>query len=287
MKKILVPTDFSEQAGYAAEVAASIARKTGAALHLFHIIDIPNYSDNPSFPVVPESGLLAKQAKERMEDAAGAPYFKGLNLTESIEFDSTYQRIIEKVKEDEIDLIVIGSHGTSGIERFLIGSTTEKVIQFSPCPVLTIRERLENFDIKSMVFASNFFEEVPEGFNKVQQFADIYNANIHLLKVNTRHHFTTTRYNLHAIDGFIKECKIQKYTINIYDDDGEEDGILHFAEDIGADMIALTTHGRTGLSHLINGSIAETLAEQSPRPLLTFKTKHAHLKYGFTGAQNR
>lgn len=287
MKKILVPTDFSEQAGYAAEVAASIARKTDAELHLLHIIDIPNYSDNPRFPVVPESGVLAKQAKERMEEITGAPYFKGLTLIETIEFDSTYQRIIEKVKEDEIDLVVIGSHGTSGIERFLIGSTTEKVIQFSPCLVLTIRERIENFDIKSIVFASNFFGEVSEGFNKVQEFADIYNAKIHLLKVNTRHHFTTTRYNQHAIEGFIKECNAKNYTINIYDDDSEEDGILHFAEDIGADMIALATHGRSGLSHLINGSIAETLSEQSPRPLLTFKTKHVKLKYGIIGPYSR
>lgn len=277
MKKILVPTDFSEQAGYAAEVAASIAKKNDAELHLLHIIDIPNYSDNPSFPVVPESGLIAKQAKVRMEEAAGAPYFRDVKLTQVIEFDTTYQRIIEKVKEDDIDLIVIGSHGTSGIERFLIGSTTEKVIQFSPCLVLTIRERIEAFDIKSIVFASNFFNEASDGFNKVQEFVEIFDAKIHLLKVNTRHHFTTTRHNQQAIDTFIKNNTIKNYTINIYDDDSEEDGILHFSEDVNADMIALTTHGRTGLSHLINGSIAETLSEVSPKPLLTYKTKHPRI----------
>ncbi|NTV44989.1 MAG: universal stress protein [Chlorobiales bacterium] len=277
MKKILVPTDFSEQAGYAAEVAASIAKKNDAELHLLHIIDIPNYSDNPSFPVVPESGLIAKQAKERMEEAAGAPYFRDVKLTQVIEFDTTYQRIIEKVKEDDIDLIVIGSHGTSGIERFLIGSTTEKVIQFSPCLVLTIRERIEAFDIKSIVFASNFFNEASDGFNKVQEFVEIFGAKIHLLKVNTRHHFTTTRHNQQAIDTFIKNNTIKNFTINIYDDDSEEDGILHFSEDVNADMIALTTHGRTGLSHLINGSIAETLSEVSPKPLLTYKTKHPRI----------
>jgi len=287
MKKILVPTDFSEQAENAAEVAASIARKTGASVHLLHVIDLPNYVDSPSFRAIAESSQLKQKADTQIEALAKCPFLDGLSVCTAIEYDSAYQCIVDKAKGEKFDLIVIGSHGTSGIEKFLIGSVTEKVIQFAPCLVLAVKNRIESFEVKSMVFASNFFGEVTNSFLQVQKLAKLYGSKIHLLKVNTRQHFATTRYNKRTIEGFIEDCKVHNYTINIYDDDSEEEGILHFCEEINPDLLVIPTHGRTGLSHLINGSLAENLSEHSPRPVLCFKIKHVRLKYGIVGPYSK
>jgi len=287
MKKILVPTDYSVQSLYAAQVAASIAKKSGASIQFIHIIDLPSYADSPSFRLISESSELKKQAEEAMNDLLNKVDTTDLKISTAIEFDSVYQRIVEIAKNEPIDLIVIGSHGTNGIEKYLIGSVTEKVIQLSPCLVLAVKNPIENFDIKSMVFASSFYGEVCESYPKVQAFANIFGAKIHLLKVNTRHHFETTRYSKKLIEGFIKECNAQNFTVNTYNDDTEEEGVLHFAEDINADLIALATHRRTGLSHLINGSLTEHLTDQSPKPVLCYKTKHIKLKYGIIGPYSR
>lgn len=287
MNKILLPTDFSEQAYNAAKVAASIAKKADASIQILHVIDLPSYADSPSFRLISESSDLKKQAEEAMKELLEKVDFEGIDVTATIEFDSIYQRIVEIAKQEPIDLIVIGSHGTSGIEKFLIGSVTEKVIQLAPCLVLAIKYPIETIDIQSMVFASSFYGEVYENFPKIQAFADIFNAKIHLLKVNTRHHFETTRYSKKAIEAFVNECNLTNYSINIYNDDTEEEGILHFAEDAGVDLIALATHGRTGLSHLINGSLTEHLSDHSPKPLLCYKTKHIKIKYGIIGPYSR
>lgn len=76
------------------------------------------------------------------------------------------------------------------------------------------------------------------------------------------------------IKEFVRFNELQNYTINIYNDKVEEDGIIYFAQDIEADLIALATHGRTGLLHLLSGSIAEDVVNHAKRPVWTFRLKH-------------
>ena len=162
MKRILVPTDFSEFAYYAAEVAAGIAKKTGARVFLLHAIDMPSYSRNDSFSEVPdtmEGIFLLKRAKQEFEKLINQPFFEGVEVAEVLQWENVYDTITEKAKEFEIDLIVMGSRGSSGAQEFLVGSNTEKIIRTAYCPVLTIKERITDFNPKNVVFASNFFEE--------------------------------------------------------------------------------------------------------------------------------
>jgi nucleotide-binding universal stress UspA family protein len=76
------------------------------------------------------------------------------------------------------------------------------------------------------------------------------------------------------MEEFAKKLKLTNYTINVFNDVSEEEGIIYFAESINADMIAMATHGRTGFAHVLAGSIAEDVVSHSKRPVLTFVTKH-------------
>jgi hypothetical protein len=75
------------------------------------------------------------------------------------------------------------------------------------------------------------------------------------------------------MERFAKKLCLKNYTLNVFNDLSEEEGIIHFANSINADLIALATHGRTGFAHVIAGSIAEDVANHSRKPVLTYVTK--------------
>ncbi len=285
MKKILVPTDFSDQALYAFEAAASIARKSNAELHLYHVIEVPDYpeiTDIIAYRTLGSTDVL-EEIEKKLAQTADCDQCSDIEVTYSVDFDTPYEKISRKAADGQFDLIVTGSHGRQGLNKILVGSTAEKVIQHAPCLVLTIKEPVSYFSPSNIVFGSNFYGEIAEGFSALQDFADLYDATLHLLKVNTRSHFETSRYSRELMESFAEEQKLSNYTINIYNDDSEEEGILHFSRDMQADLICVPTHGKTGLSHLIGGSIAESVSEHAYRPVLTYKIKPVKMEYGVIG----
>jgi nucleotide-binding universal stress UspA family protein len=274
MHRILVPTDFSECAEMAVEAAASIARKTNSRLYLMHIVHIPSYESNTSlesFQDFAEGIFIMKLVKKKFAELLAKPFLSDVNVIELIQFDSVYESISKQAKDNEIDLIVMGSHGTSGAKELLIGSNTERIIRTSVIPVLTIKSRHQDFNPQNIIFASNFYGESDKNFSRIHAIANIFGAKIHLLKVNTPNNFETTRYSEQLIAEFAKRTGIQNYTSNIYNDEKVEDGIHHFSERVNADLIAMETHGRTGIAHLLTGSITEGVANHSKLPVLSVK----------------
>jgi len=165
----------------------------------------------------------------------------------------------------------MGFKGHSELEEMIIGSNTEKIVRSSKRPVIVVKQNSKKFKLKTLVFASNFKEENKEVFAKFIDFANTFNSKIHLLKVNTPANFQSTSEAKQKVNDFIKDFNLPKYKINIYNDASVEKGILNFAKDINADLIALSTHGRTGLAHLFTGSVTKNLTKKALKPMLTIK----------------
>lgn len=277
MKKILVPTDFSPNSIEAIEVAAQIAKKTDARLYLLHVVNIPSYvGDNLSntFQDTTEGLFLLKLAQKRFKELLSKSFLKNVNVVEALQFnDSVFDQVDKQVTKNNIDLIVMGSKGTSGLKEMMIGSNTEKVIRMSPCPVLTIKQRDQKFSPKNIVFASNFLKEAEAIFPSVCDFADLFGSRIHLLKIITPASFEKTGISMKTMNDFAKKFKLKNYTANTYNDVTVEDAVISFCKETNADMVSMGTHGRTGVSHLFSGSIAEDVANHASRPLLTFRIK--------------
>jgi nucleotide-binding universal stress UspA family protein len=275
MKNILVPIDFSVQARYAAKVATDIARLTNAKIFLLHMLELPTGIVDPSSfgnsNNTPTTLLFLKRAHEKFEDFKKLPFFKGIEVEDSVQFHKAYDGIIDESKKQYADLIVMGSKGTSGLEEMLVGSNTEKVVRNSDIPVLVIKQDVDNFKIENIVFASNFEQKNKVAFQNILNFAAIFNARLHLLKINTIHNFETTKESSDAIRNFINEFDLGDYTLNIYNDVSIEAGILNFSNVIDADVILLNTSGRRGLAHLFTGSISEDLTNHAKLPVVTFK----------------
>jgi nucleotide-binding universal stress UspA family protein len=276
MKKILVPTDFSECAYEATKVAVEIAIKTEATIFLTHIIDIPLSDTNTNIGMVntdiPEAVFLMKRTKQQFESLLKDPMFdKVTRVIESVDFSGTYDRVIEKAKELDIDLIVMGSHGSKGAKEFLIGSNTERVINLASCPVLTVKKYQPITEIKDIVFASDFKEEALDVYNRLDTVFSLLNANIHLLKVITPLNFEPSEKALASINSIASKLHLKNSTKNAYADYSEEEGMEHFAQSVNASVIAIGTHGRRGVGQFFRGNKAASLVNHSDKMILSFK----------------
>jgi nucleotide-binding universal stress UspA family protein len=273
MKKILIPTDFSKNAEYALKVAAQIAKKNNGEIILLHMLELPNQGSDAvvSGKSIPEIMFFKNAAMNKLEDLMDADYLKGIPVSEIIQFELAFDGILNISKKNDVDLIVMGSHGASGFKEMFIGSNAEKVVRNSEIPVLIIKEENDNFEVNDFVFASDFSEEIKKPFEKVVAVAEKFGAKLHVVTINTPSNFKPTAVSESITHNFLANFKSDAIVTHIYNDTSIEGGVLNFANSINADLIGMSTHGRKGLSHFLNGSISEDLVNHSVRPVITFK----------------
>ena len=273
MKKILIPTDFSKHAEYALKVAAQIARKNNGEIILLHMLELPNQASDAigGGAAIPEIMFFKNAAIKKLENLMDEDYLDGIKVSEVVQFELAFDGILKISKVNEVDLIVMGSHGASGYKEMFIGSNAEKVVRNSEVPVLIIKAEEENFEVNDFVFASDFSEEIKKPFEKVVEFANKFDATLHLAMINTPNNFKPTSLSNQIMDEFVANFRVNKFKTHIYNESNVEKGILNFANSIDADLIGMSTHGRKGLSHFFNGSISEDLVNHSSRPVVTFK----------------
>lgn len=272
MKRILVPTDFSEQAENALKVALKLSQKYGSEIYVLHSMEMPLHlatsSDSGSLP---ESLFFIKLAEKRFGELREKNYLDGVTLNETIGHNEIYEDIDEACAKNDIDLVVMGSNGASGFKEMFVGSNTEKVVRTSKIPVLVIKNNHSDFKISNFVFATDFSEEGRGALDKAQKFAKMVDAKMHLLFVNTPADFKTSAQAQHIMEKFVRGMGLENYSLNIYNDTSVEKGILNFTQHIKAQLIGMGTHGRKGISHFFNGSISEDMVNHANMPVITFK----------------
>jgi nucleotide-binding universal stress UspA family protein len=280
MKSILVPYDFSEEAEYAFKFAQELAAKAACKLKVVHVIEIPttkhfntmgevnfdeNYIDRVFITEMVEK--RKKQLKELEEAHSVKPY----QFSTKISFGNPYAGISSEITEIKADLVVMGSKGSSGLEELLIGSNTEKVVRHSKSPVITIKRATAMSDVKNIVFASDFSEDSKKVISQLKDLQDLLHAKISLVKINTPNSFENTLTTTKKINDFIAANTLENVKVDIFNSSSEEEGIIEYADEYNADMIAMATHGRTGFMHLLSGSIAEDVVNSAERPVWTMK----------------
>lgn len=276
MEKILVPTDFSEEAENALKVAAQLAKKYDAEIFLMNMLEFPadTYKSavNPNeIEQLPESLFFMKMARKRFDKLLNQDFLKGVKITQTVEFRKAFDGIIDGVNKYNIDLIVMGSAGASGISEIFIGSNTEKVVRHSKIPVLVIKEAVENFKVNNFVFATDLEDKRKQAFWKALKLANEIDAKLHVVYVNTLSRFNTTNEIEKKIESFTADAPLQNFTTHIYNAHSIEEGILKYAKKVDADLMGIATSGRKGLAHLLNGSISQELVNHAKKPVITFR----------------
>ena len=282
MKKILVPTDFSKPAQIAIDVAADIAKKSNGQIILLHVVE---EASGTSFKITGEVDVsggwedklftmkLIERSKKQLAKAIEEVKATGVKVKEELRLGTAFHGIRDIITEHKVDLVVMGSAGHSKLEEMIIGTNTEKVVRHSKCPVLTVHKKPTTTDFKDIVYASSMSKDEEVFSRIVRTTQQLYDATIHLVRINTPGNFQRDAVVRKYMEDFAKKLQLKKFTINIFNDLTEEEGIIYFADSINADLIAMATHGRTGFAHVLAGSIAEEVVSHSKRPVLTFVTK--------------
>ncbi|MGY5849081.1 universal stress protein [Salegentibacter sp. F14] len=277
MKRILVPTDFSDQAENALKVAAQLARKFDSEIYLLHMLELPLQLIDPvqgsNAHNLPESIFFMKLAHQRFSNLMSKPYLKDLKVKETVLFHQAFEGIKEVSEERECDIIIMGSHGASGFKEMFIGSNTEKVVRSSTVPVLVIKKEEHEFKVEDFVFATDADEANRHTLTQAREIAKKLSANLHLLFINTPNNFITTKEAYEMLERFTtgSEVNVDQIKMHVYNDTSVEKGILNFARNLDAGLIGISTHGRKGIAHFFNGSVSEDLVNHANRPVVTFR----------------
>jgi nucleotide-binding universal stress UspA family protein len=150
-RKFLVPIDFSEHSKQTVESATQLALLTGGSITLLHVFQVPNYpaafyqglyTEHEQVKIQVDS--LKREANAQLALVIEQITATGLEAQPLLRIGTAYDEIVKAAKEIRADLIVIGSHGHAGFERFLVGSTAERVVQYAPCPVLVVKKKLDH-----------------------------------------------------------------------------------------------------------------------------------------------
>jgi nucleotide-binding universal stress UspA family protein len=281
MKNIIVPTDFSKEAGYAVDAAAMLARKLGSTVQLLHIVEAPsaqsfNVTGEIRGPSTIDDVFLIKlieRVKSQLNKIVSAPLFKDVKVSYQVDVGAVVPSIKKAVTKAKADLVIMGTQGVSGWNEVLIGSNTEKVVRMISCPVLTLKGALKPANLKSIAFATDMGPKQAKIVAQVKQFQTALNAKLHIVTINTPANFRSDRLTNPKLESFAKSNNLSNYTLNIHNDAVEGDGIMSFALQKQVGMIAMATHGRTGLAHILSGSIAEEIVNHSKIPVMTFNIK--------------
>ena len=275
MKKILVPTDFSDTAEHALKIAAQLAKKHNSEIYLLHMLELPMQLIDPvaggNSQNLPESIFFMKLAHQRFAKLMQRPFLKDIKVHETVMFHQAFDGIMEVSEDYDCDIIIMGSHGASGFKEMFIGSNTEKVVRSSHIPVLVIKNEHGNFEVENFIFATDADGSNKHTLEKAYNFAQLIEAKFHLLFINTPNNFITSTEVRKRIDNFISGFNIHDYEMHIYNDVSVEKGILNFAMKQKKALIGISTHGRKGLAHFFNGSISEDLVNHANMPVVTFK----------------
>lgn len=271
MNRIFLPTDFSDIANNAARLAANIARKSGANIYLFHLLSLPvdweriTVNEEKHFP---ELKALIANTKKRLSDFASSEMFTGLKVEWEVFINDTIEHIVRHAEALQSDLIVMGTHGSSGFNELVIGSNTQKIVRYSNCPVIAVNELPTDYQLKEIALFSDFntSDNYRKLFAHALEVANVFSAKMHLVKVLTP--TDPGEYNIGELEEFVDKSVVRKDFVRIEYLRTVEEGIFDYIRKHKIDLVVMGTHGRTGLMRLIMGSVAEIVVNHSPVPVM-------------------
>lgn len=298
--EILFPTDFSEAAQYAGRYATLLARKLGAALHVIHVpfIALPAApSELTGLAEAYEAGR--RKAEAQLRDLGQTEDWRGLKVRTTVTIGLIEDEILKAVQG--ADLLVMGTHGRTGIARFMLGSVTEKVVRAVPCPVLTVRhpevrvempwggvlagwrKLRETARVQRILIPLDGSALAESVLPAVRELARPFRAALTLIRVippylspSVRPEEKVSAMDRAEVDAYLltKQQAFQEAGMGVeivvrVGDPAQE--ILDCAEAGEVDVIALATHGRSGLNRWLLGSVAEKVLRGSAIPVLLYR----------------
>lgn len=254
--EILVPTDGSDVAERAGSVAIEMATRFDARLSVISVID-------------PDDDVPAQEAIDAIADAASAA---GLDSETDIVDNGgeIHRSIIDYGTEHDVDAIVMGTHGRTGVNRFLLGSVAEQTLRESSIPVVTVHEGTETaFELEDVLVPTDGSEGAEAALDHAFDLVTETKATLHVLHVTGRRR--------EAEDTPLDAASERATAAGIEDvvtatrSGNTHEGIAGYVTEAGIDCVVMGSHGRTGLRRYLLGSVTERTVRFAPVPVISVK----------------
>ncbi len=297
--RILVGTDFSPTAAVAVDWAVELARQQGARVELVHAVTVP-----PAVPEYISPSAIApgpvfdeevrRAALGRLEKEAASLRERGIEVETCLTLGTPSNVICDRAAETGALAIVIGTRGLTGLRHLLLGSTTERVVQKAPCPVLAVHPGDSRRPLRTILIPTDFSEDAERAIHTARALLAPPSAVASEIRLILLHAFNLpieyTAYgpiptSVHYLQdtGLDAERRLQEMTDRLTAEGLTVDWvaregdpsvvIVEEAERRQADLIAMGTHGRSGLRHLLLGSTAERVVQHAKCPVMTIRRR--------------
>ena len=185
MKKIIVPIDFSVHSEYALKTAAKLAKKYDAQLLALHMLEMSDIMLSASDGLQNQKAVFFLQlAEKKFNDFLQKDYLEDVKVTPIIKHFKVFSEVNDVALKNDADLIVMGSHGTSGLKELFVGSNTERVVRNADIPVLVVKNNVMNVNFDVVTFACDFSEENINSYLKAVDLFDKMNSKVYMVYVN-------------------------------------------------------------------------------------------------------
>jgi nucleotide-binding universal stress UspA family protein len=274
MKQILLPTDFSVNATNALDYALYIAKKTGATLTLLNVTQMPPGSSTMHRNI---RDILKKDSEDALSELRESIKADAANQDVNLQTISrygTFEVQVKAVVEDlDIDLIVMGTQGATGIAGILFGSNTATIIEeVTACPVLAIPHKAPIDDIHKIVFATTYAGNNIEILKDLSALAAVFGASIQILHVRITKEGTKTQIIEDFKQKLRKEVPKESFTFHEVEHEDVLEGLLEFVKANNIDLIAMGTR-KKGFFGFFMRSLTKSAAFSTTVPLMAFHDK--------------
>jgi nucleotide-binding universal stress UspA family protein len=294
--QVLLATDFSRCADRALNYALTIASAWKARLHIAHVLEfMPGM--NPEYPVNHMYlEQLRKEAAQHMSDVEARATQAGLSAQTSIDIGIPSQRIEAAAVQTGASIIVMGTHGRTGLEHILVGSTAERVVRTASCPVLAVKASTvelsqpavpaNGLQFRRLLIPIDFSASSLEALEYGVQFAKHLKATLTILHV-----LEPVAYGIDFTLGDTLQWRKQRAYLegrleilralcvsngitaeHVLQAGAPVDSIRDYASHQQPDLVVMGTHGRRGITRILSGSVAEAMLRLAPCPVVTVRT---------------
>lgn len=276
VKKILVPTDFSETGMLALEHATNLARMVKAELLLMHVLPLSEYHFEIPEPImfIDNQEEVNNMVTKKLDEIATS-----IKRTHSVDVryvntrGNVAREIIQMAKDEQVDLIMMGTHGAKGFEEMFIGSNAHKVVTLASCPVITVQTHATKLGFSNIVLPIDRSRHSREKVSIAIDLASLYNSKLHivgLLEDPEESEYNKLQIVLDQVQAAIEHAKLPftRHTVRGKHLAAEA---LKYGESVSADLIIIMTDDESEMSGIFLAPLAKQIVNHSRIPVMSLK----------------
>lgn len=291
IRNVLVATDFSDPARVGLEWAAHVTRDCGARLHVVHVVSPPMPVADFTAPPLTLDRDLREAAQKRLDSVLSEAPLAGLDVQGVLRDGTPSLAVLDVAEELAADLVVVGTRGLTGFRHLFLGSTAERIVQHAKVPVLSVhpQDRRPEAGPRTVLVPTDFSADAEAALAAASDCLGLNHEGTRVVLLHVYHvpaEYSTygpsaTLYRMgeqmgkklrERLDELAAPLRAEGRSVEVEAVPGiPAEVIVRQVEERGADLIAMGTHGRSGIAHLLLGSTAERVVQHASCPVLTVR----------------